>query len=509
MLEGLVREVDGTLGAPVLDMLRLDGISKRYGGVQALRDVSLRVEPGTVHCLMGENGSGKSTLIKIVGGAVRPDAGTIVVGDEVYPALNPRDAIRVGIDIIYQDLSLFANLTVAENLAIPAFLAQGRHRFSGGDSRRLAGQLLEQVGVALDLDALVGDLGSAQKQLTAICRALGHQARVIFMDEPTAALAWHEVETLFSLVRQLTAQGVAVVFVSHKLDEVLDISDHVTVLRNGQVVAQGPTSQFDQATLTQAMTGRSGWGKEEAQVIGTGLPQLEVRGLAGAAFADVSFAAMPSEIVGFAGLLGSGASELLESLFASPPPIGGEIRISGRKVQIHGPAEAMQEGIGYVPSDRLKDGLFIKRSIATNVVAASPGSVAGPAGFLRRAAIGAHGNEAIASLHIAAPSAESVSGELSGGNQQKVVLAKWLLRKPSVLLLNGPTVGVDVGAKAEIHRLLVALSKRGATILVASDDIPELAAICHRVFVMRRGQLVAELTAPDITEANLYQKMVA
>ena len=491
------------------ETLRLDSISKRFGGVQALREVSLAVEPGTVHCLVGENGSGKSTLIKIAAGAVRPDAGSIVIGGEIHSELNPRDAIRLGIDVIYQDLSLFPNLTVAENLALPTLLAEGRHGFNGGEARRLAARFLDQVGISLDPEALVEELGPAQMQITAICRALGQQVRAIFMDEPTAALTWHEVETLFTLVRELTARGVAVVFVSHKLDEVLDISDHVTVLRNGRVVAQGPASQFDRATLTQAMTGRRGWGEETSHVVEAGPARLEVRALSSAEFSDVSFVALPGEIIGFAGLMGSGTAELISALFGSPPPVAGEVCVSGQAVRLHGPADAMREGIGYVPADRLKDGLFIRHSIAVNVIAASPKAATGKLGFLRRAAIAARGREAISSLNIAAPGPGAVPGELSGGNQQKVVIAKWLLRKPAILLLNGPTVGVDVGAKAEIHRLLVALAQQGATILVASDDVPELAGICHRAFVMRQGRLVAELVRPDLTEANLYQKMLA
>jgi simple sugar transport system ATP-binding protein len=489
--------------------LRLEAISKRYGGVQALLDATFEVESGTVHCLVGENGSGKSTLIKVATGAVRPDSGAIIVNGASYPSLTPREAIRQGIDVIYQDLSLFPNLTVADNLALPTYLARTAHRYDAREARRLATQLLDRVGVELDCDALVGELGPAQKQIVAICRALGHEARAIFMDEPTASLTWREVEALFALVRQLTESGVAVVFVSHKLDEVLDISDQLTILRNGQVVAQGPAGQFDRSALTRAMTGREGWGTELAPPATDEPVALEVRGLASNAFSDVAFTARKGEIVGFAGLLGSGATELVSALFGAPPAGSGTILVADHEVKIDNPAAAMQAGIGYVPNDRLKDGLFLRHSIGINVAAASLSTMTGKAGLLRMEGIRASGREAIDSLHIAAPSSGTVAGELSGGNQQKVVLGKWLKRSPAVLLLNGPTVGVDVGAKAEIHRLLGSLSQSGTTILVASDDVPELVALCHRVFVMKQGAIVGELSAPGITETTLHAQMVA
>ncbi len=492
------------------ELLSLVSICKRFGGVEAVRDVSLDVSAGAIHCLAGENGSGKSTLIKIATGALRPDTGAIVLDGQSHASLSPREGIERGIQVIYQDLALLPNLSVAENIALPAYIAAGRHVFDRRAARRLAMELLERLGVSLDCDQLVGALGSSQKQIVAIARALRRNVRVLFMDEPTASLTWREVATFFGLVKQLTRDGVAVVFVSHKLNEILDIADQVTVLRNGQVVADAPASAFDRAALTAAMTGRAQLWSDAPRVAPPGAAMLEARhlGLRGV-FDDVSFAARRGEIVGFAGLLGSGAAEIVAALFGSPASTSGETWVDGQRVIIRGSRAAMQAGVGYVPSDRLRDGLFPRHSIADNIVAASIPAVTTRWRTLDRHAIADRASSMLTGLSIAAPSTATLAGELSGGNQQKVVVGRWLSRRPRVLLLNGPTVGVDVGAKSEIHRLLSNLAEQGTTVVVASDDVPELVSMCQRVFVMRRGRLAAELTAPSITEEQLFREMLA
>jgi simple sugar transport system ATP-binding protein len=492
------------------EALRLDSVTKRFGGVEALRDVSFELQEGFVGCLVGENGSGKSTLIKIATGALRPDTGTITVAGHTYDRLSPREAISEGVDVIYQDLSLFPNLTVAENIALASHVREGRHVFDSRGSRKIAGSLLEQLGVPVSPDDLVANLGPAERQATAICRALSQDARLLFMDEPTASLTWREVERLFSIVRQVRARGVAVCFVSHKLDEVLDISDRVTVLRNGQVVADGPCAEFDRVTLAQAMTGRSGWAEQPPRPLGDAAPALEVRELSvPGVFEDVSLDVRRGEVVGVAGLLGSGAAELVGVVFGCPSASSGEIRVAGRRRSIQSPIDAMRVGIGYVPNDRLRDGLFIRHSIATNVASGNIPAVTGFGGLLRRRAMRAHGVRAIEALHIAARSPDALAGELSGGNQQKVVLARWLLRQPAILLLNGPTIGVDIGAKQEIHNLLADLSNQSMSIMIASDDVPELVATCHRIFVLRKGRLVAQMSGSDCTQEKLQAEMIA
>jgi simple sugar transport system ATP-binding protein len=492
-------------------VLRLTGVSKRFGGVQALRGVDFVVQPGTVHCLIGENGSGKSTLIKIATGVFAPDAGRIDVDGHAHAAITPLQAIRYGIEVIHQDLSLFPNLTVAENIAIAPYLAQGRRLFRHREARAIASHVIRQVGVALDVDAAVEDLSVADRQLTAICRALAQDARVIIMDEPTAALTWREVDALFAAVRQLAARGVAVVFISHKLDEVLEIADHITVLRNGAVVADGPARRFDRVALIRSMTGREIVHRRGEWTVAPDAPVvLDVARLsAPGAFEDVSFTLRRGEIVGLAGLLGSGTADVVEALFGIVPTSRGQIRIGGRARKIRMPADAIAAGVGYVPNDRLREGLFLRHPISWNIVAARVDAVTTPLGFLRWGMITAAAQRVMADLHIAAPSPATVVGYLSGGNQQRVVLGKWLWTHPALLLLNGPTVGVDVGSKEDIHALLRSLSERGTAAVVASDDVPELVAVCHRILMMRRGRVAMELAGAQVTEEAVLRQLHA
>ncbi len=491
-------------------MVSAEGIHKRFGGIAALRGVSLEIHPGEVHCLAGENGCGKSTLIKIIGGVERPDAGAIRVLGEAVPALNPRRALELGIEIIHQDFSLLPNLSVAENIALSALVASRKTWVRRADVMSIAEAALERLGVPLELSAAVEELSVADRQLTAIGRALAQDARVIFMDEPTTALTWREVEALFGTVRALKARGVATVFVSHKLDEVLGISDRVTVMRNGEVAASGPARDFDRKALTLAMTGRElVFDKAESPPPAEGAPALEVEnlGLRGM-FAGVSFSVRAGEILGITGLLGSGRTEIAEAIFGLTPADEGTIRIHGRKVDIASVQDAVAAGIGYVPADRLTQGLFLDQAIATNIVAADLDRHAGALGLLRPS-LSAAARAAIADLRIKAPSPEAPVRSLSGGNAQRVVLAKWLERRPKVLVLNGPTVGVDVGSKFDILSILRARAAAGTAIVIISDDVPELVASCDRALIVRRGRLVAELAGAELTEAALLERMAA
>lgn len=492
-------------------LLRLRGIAKRFGGVQALDRVDFAVDAGVVQCVVGENGSGKSTLIKIATGALPPDEGAIEIAGRSYSTLTPRLAIRHGIEAIYQDLALFPNLTVAENIALARYLGEETPFFRAGEARAVARRAMDYVGVRLDPDAVVDDLSMADKQITAICRALARDARVIFMDEPTAALTWREVESLFRVIRHLTAREVAVVFVSHKLDEVLAIGDRVTVLRNGLVVAHGPRGTFDRRTLVHAMTGRAVLDQRQIRPVSPDAPVLlavQRLTLAGV-FEDISFRVRQGEILGFAGLLGSGAVDVLETLFGVRRADAGEVIIGGERRTIRDPSEAVAWGIGYVPGDRLAQGLFLRHSVTLNVMASTIDAAPTRWGCLRWGAVGAVVGQVLAALRVAAPSAAVPVAYLSGGNQQRVVLARWIMRAPRILLLNGPTVGVDVGSKEEIHQLLRELSERGIAMLIASDDIPELVALCHRILVMRRGRVSGELVGAEITEDALTHALQA
>jgi simple sugar transport system ATP-binding protein len=486
-------------------------ISKRFGGVQALDDVTLEVRAGDVHCLAGENGCGKSTLIKIISGAEAPDTGEIELAGEAHERMSPVGALRAGVQVIYQDFSLFPNLTVAENIAIAPLIAHGRKLVNHAALRRRAAEVVAELGVQLDLDAHVEDLTVADRQLTAICRALAEKAQVIFMDEPTTALTQREVRALFRVVHTLRERGVAMVFVSHKLDEVLEISQHVTVMRNGRVVASGSVEDFDRVSLGRAMTGRDVRDTRDVTAFDeSARPVLKVEGLGlDDAFEDVSFEVRPGEILGITGLLGSGRGEIAQALFGVAPAQRGRVEVDGAEVRIRDVTDAVAAGIGYVPSDRLTEGLFLDQSIADNVVAGSLDMHRARFGLLDRARLRTTITNFFSALRIKAASVEAPIRSLSGGNQQRVVLAKWLARGPRVLILNSPTVGVDVGSKEEILDILRREASGGKGVVVISDDVPELVSVCHRVLVVRRGRVVEVIEGERMTEHAIVEGLSA
>ncbi len=492
-------------------ILEVRDVVKTYGGVTALAGVSLSLLAGEVLCLAGENGCGKSTLIKIISGAERPDSGQIVVDGEVFAAMNPTAAISSGIQVIYQDFSLFGNLTVAENIALTSAVAGRRRLFDRAAARARARAVVDDLGLALDLDADVENLSVADKQLTAICRALANDARVIIMDEPTTALTHTEVDRLFEIVGRLRDRGVGLIFVSHKLDEVMAIAQRVTILRSGRHVITGPTSEFDPRSITQHMTGRE---LDETRHV-SDLPSpddvvLEVEGLGlDGAYDDVSFVLRRGEILGVTGLLGSGRTEIAEALFGVLPHDRGTIRVDGEPVRIRSIQDAIDAGIGYVPEDRLTQGLFLEASIADNLVAGSLDRHRTPWRTLDVRAVRATIDRLFRRLRIKAPSVQAPVRSLSGGNAQRVVLAKWLARQPKVLMLNGPTVGVDVGSKAEILDILRAEAADGRGVVVISDDAPELVACCHRVMVVRHGRIVDVLDGDAVTVDSIREKVAA
>ena len=483
------------MDAPLLD---LRGIDKSFAGVHALRDVSLTIGRGEIHCLAGENGSGKSTLIKIVSGVNRPDRGEILIDGERIAALDPRAAIAHGVQVIYQDFSLFGNLSVAENLALGTELHEKRRLVRWGRMRANAATAMAHLGVQLDPDASVDTLPTAGRQLVAIARALTADPRLLIMDEPTTALTGREVDRLFAVVRDIRAGGISVLFVSHKMREMLEISERITVIRNGEVVASGRTRDHDEASITRAMTGSDIVGEPYRwqPQNGAAAPLLEVDKLSVAGeLDDVSLRVMPGEIVGISGLLGSGRTELALALFGMRPRHGGRVRLDGREVRLASAQQAIGLGIAYVPEDRLTEGLFMPQSIDRNILAASFPRLS-RLGLIRRRAARDAAAGMIAEMAIATPDGARPVMQLSGGNQQRVVIGRWLLRDPRLLILNGPTVGVDVGSKAGIHRTIRGLARaRGLGVLMISDDLPELVANCNRILVMHRGSLVGEMPA--------------
>ena len=487
--------------------LELKDISKSFSGVRALRGVNLRLEQGEIRCLVGENGSGKSTLIKLVAGIIRPDSGSVLIDGEEHSFLRPRLSIAKGIQVIYQDFSLFPNLTVAENVALNTLVASGRRTIDRGEMNEIARKAMERLQVRLDPDALVEELPVASKQLVAIVRAVVQGARLIIMDEPTTALTRQEIERLLAIMEEQKRRGVSALFVTHKLDEVLKVSDTITVLRNGRVVADEEARQFDTNRLTFFMTGREIAAARFRHEKNSGeRPFLRVRGLnLPGAYRDVSFDLYRGEILGITGTLGCGATELALSLFGFQPAKSGTIEISGGAVRVNSVRDAMRLGIAYVPEDRLSEGLLLPVSIARNM-ALSVIDRLSCGGFLRMHRVRESARSWLEKLRIAAPSVDIPVRNLSGGNQQRVLLARWLATEPRLLILNAPTAGVDVGSKAEIHALLRELAYEGMTVLIISNDIPELLSTCSRILLMREGRVVGE-TSADASEWELMEAL--
>ncbi len=491
------------------DLIAMEGVTKTYAGITALADVGFTIGAGEAVCLAGENGSGKSTLIKILAGVERPDRGRIAFGGVEQGPLSPRLSAAAGVMVIFQDFSLFPNLSVAENIAFSAGLAEGHRVYRRDRVQALAKATLARVGVDLPLDAAVETLSVAHKQLVAIARALAHDARLIIMDEPTTALTEREVRALLGIIRRLKADGVAVLFVSHKLAEVLEVCEKVVVLRNGAKVAEGPASEFDAASLTRHMTGRDVAEKAPDPVAANAPVLMTVAGLTKAGtFEDVRFSLRAGEVLGISGLLGSGRTSLAKALFGLVAPEQGTVTVDGMPVPLGDPLAAARAGIGYVPEDRLTEGLFLMQSIARNVAigrldAHSRGGTLDFGGLLGEA------RDWLGRLRVKAADVDAPVRSLSGGNQQRVVLARWLARSPRVLVLNGPSVGVDVGSKADIHGIIRELSAQGLGVIVISDDLPELLATCHRILVMKAGRITEEIAGGTATEADLAHRLAS
>ena len=493
------------------EFLRLTGISKSFAGVHALRNVDLSLEHGRIHCLVGENGSGKSTLIKVIAGVYERDHGSMIINGKEFERLQPIAAIREGIQVIYQDFSLFPNLTVAENIALNEELADGRRMVNWRHVRSTAADALAQIEVDISLDVTVGEVSVANKQLIAIAKALRQRAQLIIMDEPTTALTKREIRALFSVIRKLQErQGIAFLFVSHKLNEVLEISETTIVIRNGKIVSVGDRSEYDRGRLVYEMTGHSI--TETVNDLEPDLsqpPLVKVEQLnAGTLLKDINFELRAGEIVGVTGLLGSGRTELALALYGMLPIESGQLYIDQQPVVLHSNRDAIAHGIGYVPEDRLTEGLFLEQSVARNMVVRIIDGLRGTLGLTDPKRIDGQVNRWVEAIRIKTSDPTLPVNTLSGGNQQRVVLAKWLASKPKVLILNGPTVGVDVGSKDELHTLMKDLAGDGMGLLVISDDIPELLQTCNRILLMRDGRIVEETKSTDTNEDELSSRLI-
>lgn len=491
--------------------LRVEHISKRFGGVIALDDVSLGIEEGQIVGLVGENGSGKSTLIKILSGVYTPDRGEIHIGDRHYKRLTPIQAIREGISVIYQDFALCPNLSVAENIAIARWVFSGRRIVHWRRIYREAERALRQISDQIPLDIEVGQLSAADRQIVAIARALLEQARLIIMDEPTTALTEKEIASLFRMLKRLREEGIAVFFVSHKLHEVKEICDRIVVLRDGRKVYDGAAAEADIKDLQVYMTGRVVEPVRFAARAGEAQepPLLRVEGLTlEPYFADISFELKRYEVLGVTGLLGSGRRELALALIGVLRPATGTMEIEGRPVKLGNIWDAWKLGIAYVPEDRITEGLHLPCSITANVILPSIRRLAGPLGFFSYRRHRGIGERWRRELNIKAPSAETPVRNLSGGNQQRVVLAKCLATEPRILVLNSPTMGVDVASKAAIHRFIRELCDRGMGIILISDDIPELLQTCDRILILKRGRISHALRGRAVTETELHKMLM-
>lgn len=491
------------------NLLKVVDVKKSFAGVDALKGINLEIFPGEIHCLAGENGSGKSTLIKIISGVYTPNSGHIEINGSVYKQTTPIEAIMNGVQVIYQDFSIFPNLSVMENLAFNSELANKRKFVNKKRMRQIAKDALAKINLDMDLDAKVGGLSVADKQLVAICRALMFDAKLIIMDEPTTALTRKEVNALFKIILDLKAQGIAILFVSHKLDEVFEISERFTIIRSGELVATGNTADLDDKKFSFYMTGRE-FDKLafEAENVSE-QPVLEVQNLKlNGYFEDISFSLKRGEILGITGLLGSGRTELALTLFGMRKADGGTIRIDGNNVVLDEPMAAIKSGIGYVPEDRLTEGLFLPRSIGDNAIISEIDNLSGKLGVLDKNKKRAEAERMVKQLSIATPNPDNACSTLSGGNQQRVVLAKWLATDLKVLILNGPTVGVDIGSKRDIHEILHKLAKSGLGIIIISDDIPEILSNSSHIMIMRNGRITASMEPEKTDAAELSRHMM-
>ncbi|MGK3141683.1 sugar ABC transporter ATP-binding protein [Pantoea sp. C2G6] len=483
--------------------LEAEGISKFFPGVKALDNVSLRVRPGTVHALMGENGAGKSTLMKCLIGMYRPDKGTIRIKGEPVQFQDTMDALRSGISMIHQELNLVPYMTVAENI----WLGREPMKFGFVDHARLnqvTQALLNRLNIRLKADRMVGELSIASQQMVEIAKAVSWDSDIVIMDEPTSALTETEVAHLFTIIRDLREQGKAIIYISHKMDEIFTITDEVSIFRDGSWIGSDQTAKYTRQSLITQMVGR-----ELTQLFpkfnsAIGEEVLTVRNLTCKdRFTDVSFSVRRGEILGVAGLVGAGRSEVMESLFGMESFDSGEILIDGVPVTIDSPSTAIEKGMAFLTEDRKKSGLFLVLSVMENMSIVNMPEYSGKSGFVSHVKMAQDCMDQIRRLNIKTPTMDQIINNLSGGNQQKVLIARWLLAQPKILILDEPTRGIDVGAKAEIYRLISELANRGVAIIMVSSELPEILGMSDRVMVMHGGRITGILDKEEADQETI------
>ena len=472
--------------------------------MRALTRVTFTLAAGEVHALVGENGAGKSTLIKVITGAETPDAGTLAIAGHAVTRMDPALSRSLGIRAIYQQPSLFPHLTVAENVALALESGRAWRRVDWGARTRTAAALLERIGAPLDPDRLVESLSMPEQQIVEIAKAIGANAKILIMDEPTASLSAREVDHLFAVITRPRGEGTGVVYISHRLEEVFTVADRITVLRDGEVIATSPRADLDRAELIRLMVGRELAAVFPKRAVPLGPVALDVRHLRSrdAGLDDISLDVRRGEILGLAGLVGSGRTELAETIFGLRSIDGGEVLVNGARARIGSPADAIALGIGYVPEDRRQHGVILEMSIAENASLANLDGVS-TRGLIDTRAERETAEQYVSQLRIKTASVTSDVGSLSGGNQQKVALARWLAIHPSVLMLDEPTQGVDVGSKAEIHAIMQSLAERGVAILMISSELPEVLGMSDRIAVMHGGTIVGVLSREEATQQKI------
>lgn len=484
-------------------ILEAEGISKQFPGVKALNKVGIKIKPGSVHALMGENGAGKSTLMKCLIGIYHPDEGTIKVKGEVVTFSDTLDALHAGIAMIHQELNLVPHMTVAENIWLgrePVHYGLVNHDLLNSKTR----DLLQHLNIRLKPEMVVGELNIASQQMVEIAKAVSYDADILIMDEPTSALTEGEVFHLFAIINELKEQGKGIIYISHKMDEIFEITDEVSIFRDGMFVATDKTENLTKQSLITMMVGRelthmfpkfnNNIGEEVLKV-----SALRRDGL----FRDISFTVKRGEILGVAGLVGAGRSEVMESLFGMHPADSGDIFIEGLPVKIDSPSKAIEQGLAFLTEDRKKSGLFLVLSVVENMSIVNLSEYINKKGFVSHGQMAQDCMEQIKKLNIKTPTMDQIINNLSGGNQQKVLIARWLLAQPKILILDEPTRGIDVGAKSEIYRLISELANRGVAIILVSSELPEILGMSDRVMVMHGGHITGILDKQDASQEKI------
>lgn len=484
----------------------MKNIYKSFAGISALKGVDFCLQPGEIHALVGENGAGKSTLMKILSGAYTADSGEIWIDGKAVSIGTPRNGKALGVGIVYQEFELADELTVAENIFIDSLGRNGIVHWKSLYMR--AQEITESLGFHINVKSLVKDISVAYKQMVEIAKALSENAKILILDEPTAVLSPSETQKLFETLRRLKDSGVSIVYISHRMDEIFAVCDSVTIMRDGEVTGNGSIHSFTVDKVVELMIGRKLSTMYPYKPHEIGRPLLEVEGLAGGVFEDISFTVHEGEVLGVFGLVGSGRTEIARAIFGADRTKGGVVRLEGKRLRLRSPNHAKREGIALIPENRKEQGLVLEKPISENMTYANIRRVTKPLGILRKQMEKALAGELVEKLRIKAPNIRNPVSSLSGGNQQKVVIAKWLTMRSKVVMMDEPTRGVDVGAKVEIYNIMNDLTAQGTGILMISSELNEIIGMCDRAIVIDKGHKMGELERKDINEMNVMKLVV-